>query len=373
MSATPQFIVGAEGLDLYAAGVLGNKFPWFQTNATYQGQVVAGAGVFGGNGLSFAVAAANQSGMEYQFPSTMQVMKNQVAAGGKGAFGVCGWVKIGTPVATGTDILLALGSSANPAAALPLLGLNNATASGLSLVLPSTTANLVSAPHLLAINPNSALWVGVYFSYTPNANGTLTGTLCLSGSGIYQDVPITFSTDIFTAGQLCNRLRFYSGVVAPWTLDDMIIHAVSNADTLWPAPTTLNPEVIPQYLPRQISLATATGPGSKADMTPSGSEPNWQSATDQTGANSVIATAINQTDTYKWSTTATDIKAVVYRGQSEKYSQLSAVQLVGATQSTMGLTEAGPNDFIGISENDGAAQWTATSVAAAEFGQTSHN
>lgn len=371
MSATPQFIVGAEGLDIYQPGVLGNKFPWFQTNATYAGQIAAGAGAFSGNGLSFAAAAANQSGMEYQFPSTMQVMRNLATAGGKGAFGVCGWIEVGTPLTSGVETLLAMGTAAASGEALPILGLSFQSTTGLSLVLPSTLANLATAPHLLSIQPNSFFWIGVYFTYAPT--GVLTGTLCLQGSAMFQDMAITFPTDIFVAGQIVNRLKFYSSTIAPWTLDDFIIHSVSSADANWPAPATLNPEVLPQFLPRQITLGTATGNGSKTQMTPSGSEPNWQSATDPTGANSVIADGINETDTYKWTTTATDIKAVIYRGQSAKYTQLSAVQLAGGVQSLMGVLAAGPNEFIGISENDGTSPWTASTYGAAEFGQISHN
>jgi hypothetical protein len=254
---------------------------------------------------------------------------------------------------------------------LPLLGLSNSVAGGLNLVLPSTTANLTNAPHLLSISPSSYVWVGVYFSYKPT--GLLTATMCLSGGVIFKDLPVTWSTDIFSAGQVANRLKFYSAVTAPWQLDDLIIHAVSSADANWPAPASLNPEVLPQYTPRQISVAVATGNGTVDQMTPSGTEPNYQSATDPTGNNSVVANAINQTDRYTWSTSAADIKAVVYRGASSRYSQLSAVQAVGGVQTTMPVTLSGPNEFIGISENDGTALWTAASIGAAEFGQTSHN
>lgn len=373
MSATPQFIAGGEGLDIYPAGVLGNTFPWYQTNAAFQGQIVAGAGAFGGNGLSFAASASNVSGMEYQFPSTMQIMRSLATAGGSGAFGVCGWIEIGAPAVQGvTDILLALGPSVAESEDIPILGLTSSAAAGLNLVLPSTTANLTTNPHLLAVTPNNFLWIGVYFSYKPT--GVLTATLCLAGQAIFQDVSVTFATDIFQAGQLINRLKFYSAVTAPWTIDDFIVHAVSSADAIWPAPTTLSPELIAQFTPREFTLATVVGNGSTDQMTPSGSEPNYQSATDPTGANQVIATTINQTDLYTFSTTADDIKGVIYRGQSTKYTQLSAVQQPsGGTQSVMGVTSAGPNEFIGISENDGTNPWTDASFAAAGLGQISHN
>jgi hypothetical protein len=371
MSATAQFVVAAEGMDDYAAGAIGNVFPWFQTNSAAAGQIVADAGAFGTNALSFTAGAVNQSGMELQFPSTMQVLRNQSAAGGTGAFGVSCWIEIGTPVVSNdTDILLAIGPSSAESEALPILGLTNSSGSGLSLVLPSTTANLTTSPHLLSVSPNTYVWIGVYFSYKPT--GVLTATMCLAGSGIFQDVSVTFSTDIFSAGQLINRLKFYQAVTGPWSVDDVCVQAVSSADAIWPAPSSLAPELIPQWTPRQISFATATGNGSVDQMTPSGSEPNYQSATDQTGANYVTATAINQVDVYTFSTAASDIKAVIYRGASTKYNNLSAVQNVSGTTSVMGVTEAGPNEFIGISENDGTNAWTDASIAAAGFGQTSH-
>jgi hypothetical protein len=372
MSATPEFVAHAEGLDIYSVGAIGNAFPWFETNSTYQGQIVAGAGAFGGNALSFAASGANASGQELQFPSTMQLMRSLATAGGSGAFGVSAWIEIGNPVVTGNiDTLLALGTSQASGEVFPILGLTNSGTAGLNLVLPSTMASLSTSPHLLALTPNNYLWVGIYFSYKPT--GVLTATLCLAGSAIFEDVTVTFATDVFTAGQIVNRLKFYSATTASWTIDDIIIQAVSSADAIWPAPTTLAPELIPQFSPREISLATATGNGPVDQMTPSGSESNYQSATDPTGANSVIATAINQTDLYTFSTQATDIKGVVYRGASPKYNNLSAVQYVGSTQTTMGVTSSGPNEFIGVSENDGTNPWTAASFAAAAFGQTSHN
>jgi hypothetical protein len=371
MSVAAEFIAGAEGLDIYPAGAIGNAFPWFQTSTTYQGQITQNVGAFNGNALAFAAAAQNQSGMEYQFASTMQVLRSLAAAGGSGAFGFCGWIEIGTPVANGTDVLVALGSAAAAGSALPLLGLNHSATTGLNLVLPSTTASLTNAPHYLAVQPGEYVWVGVYFSYAPT--GMLKATLCLAGSPIFKDVPVTFGADVFSAVQIANRLKFYSAVAAPWQLDDLIVHAVSSADAAWPAPATLGPELIAQFTPRQISLATAVGNGAVTQFTASGNQPNWQSATDPTGANSVVSTAINQTDRYKWTTSATDIKAVIYRGASDKYTQLTAVQAVGGVQADMGVAMSGPNEFIGISEGDGSAAWTADSFRAAEFGQASHN
>jgi hypothetical protein len=372
MSTTSQFIAGAEGLDIYPAGAIGNVFPWYQTNATYQGTIKAGAGPFAGNALAFAAASLNASGQELQFNSTMQVMKNIAAAsGGSGAFGVCGWINVGAPVANGTDTLLGIGSSVSATPVIPLLGLTNSSTGGLNLVLPSSVSSLTSAPHLLAITPNTQYWVGVYFAYKQNAG--MTATLCLSGTPVFTDVPITWTSDVFSAGQIANRLKFFSATTAPWQIDDVIIQAVSAADTgLWPT-GTVTPETIPQFSPRQISLATVTGNGTLNQWSASGSQPNYQSATDPSGANSVIATAVNLTDRYVWNTQASDVKAVVYRGQSSRYGQISPVQFANGQQAVMSTTLAAPSEFIGISESDGTNPWTATSINAAEFGQVSHN
>jgi hypothetical protein len=370
MSATAQFIVGVEGFDIYPAGALGNAYPWYTPNSTYQGNITSGSGAFGGNALSFNAGPANASGLEYQFPSTMQVMRALSSAGGSGAFGLAGWINVGTPSANGTEVLLALSSSATPAAALPLLLLTNSVSAGLNLALPASATGTATANGLLSVQSGSFVWVGVYFSYSPT--GKLLVTLCLNGTPIFTDQAITFSADVFTGGKVCDRLKFYQSTLASWSLDDLVIHAVSSADAAWDAPASINPEILPHMSPRQVTLAQATGNGSYAQMTPSGSEPNYQSATDSTGANSVTATAINQVDTYKWQTTATDIKAVVYRGQSAKYGQLNAVQNVGGALTAMPVQSAGPNEFIGISENDGSNAWSASSITAAEFGQTAH-
>jgi hypothetical protein len=371
MSSTPQFIAGAEGLDIYPAGAIGNVFPWYQTNATYQGTIKAGAGAFAGNALSFAAASLNASGQEMQFSSTMQVMKNLASAGGSGAFGVCGWINVGAPVANGTDTLLGLGTSMSGTPVIPLLGLTNSSNGGLNLVLPSSVSSLTTNPHLLAITPNTQYWIGVYFAYKPN--GLLTATLCLSGTPVFTDVALTWTSDVFTAGQIANRLKFFAATTAPWQIDDVIIQAVSSADTaLWPS-GTITPETIPQFSPRQISLATVTGNGTLNQWEASGSQPNYQSATDPTGANSVIATGINLTDRYVWTTEANDVKAVVYRGQSTRYGQISPVQFTNGQQTRMPAALSGPSEFIAFSENDGTSPWTASSINSAEFGQISHN
>ncbi len=370
MTAAPQFLAGAEGFDIYAAGVIGAAFPWYVDNASFAGAITASVGAFGGNALKFAVAASNTAGMEYQFPSTMQVMRSLGTAGGSGAFGVCGWISLGTATGTvATDILMAIGTSALSTELYPLIGQSYSVASGLQLVFPSTVVNLTTTPNVFAVTPNTYYWVGVYFSYSPT--GVMKMTVTINGATVFTDLTITWAADQFVAGQIVNRLKLYSGVVASWMIDDMIIQAVSSADTLYPGGTP-TPETIPQFSPRQISLATATGNGTVNQWAASGAEPNWQSATDPTGVNYVVASAANQSDRYKWTTSASDIKAVIYKGKSNRYAQVSPVSYNGTTQTTMATTN-GPSEFIGISENDGTNLWTAASIGSGEFGQISHN
>jgi hypothetical protein len=368
MTAAPQFLAAAEGFDKYTTGALGSNWPWATTNTAYQGTVTASAGAFTGNALAFPTAAANTSGMTYQFPSTMQFMRSLAAVGGSGAFGVSGWVSLGASAAQGTNTLLGLGSANAGAAVFALLGQTYSSGGGLALVFPSTTVNLTTAPYSFAVTPNTYYWVGLYFAYKPT--GALTATYCVNGVPIFTDVTVAFASDIFTAGNIANQLKLYAGPVGTWTLDDLIVQNVSSADALWPG--TATPETIPQFSPRHITMATITGNGTLNQWVASGSEPNYQSVTDPTGANSVTANAVSLTDRYKWSTSAVDIKGVVYRGASTRYANISPVQLVGSTQTVMN-TNTGASEYIGVSENDGTNLWTAASIAAGEFGQTSHS
>lgn len=155
----------------------------------------------------------------------------------------------------------------------------------------------------------------------------------------------------------------------------MVIQAVSGADSTWPLGAGVNPtpETLPGISARRIYALTATANGSLVQMTPSGAEPNWQSATDKTGANFVTATAVGQTDTYKWTApTMSDIRAVSIRGNSNRYQNLngSFKTSAGGTLTQM-TTNNGPSVYIGIAETDGTNAWTTASINAGEFGQTS--
>jgi hypothetical protein len=86
-----QFIASAEGFDIYPSGTLAANYPWFVTNSAIAGQINLSAGAFGGAALTFPVSGAPTSltsGFEYQFPSTMQIIRGNTTTAGKGAFAI---------------------------------------------------------------------------------------------------------------------------------------------------------------------------------------------------------------------------------------------------------------------------------------------
>ncbi len=368
MTYPSQFVAHAEGLDVYPAGVIGNAYPWFQTAPQYQGTLGATAGSFNTNGLVFGTQVNNASGMELQFPSTVQLQRSTSAPGGSWIIGVSAWFNVGTPSAIGSDTLLALGTSASGREAYPILGISNSAGNGLSLEFPTVFTVLAQNPRQFSIGPNVWSWVGVYLAYTPG--GGLTATYCLNGGVLFQDIPVAWNVDLFAPGQIANRLKFYSAVTAGWTVDDVIIQAVSGADLIWPGVAT--PESIPFFSPRQISLAQAVANGPVDEFIPTNGEPNYLAATDRTGVNTVTSISNTGLDLYQFNTNLADIKALVYRGNSTDYKNLSAVQNVNGVTGAMPLNTGGGTEFIGISENDGANQWVVSSFDSASFGQLTH-
>jgi len=376
--AAPQFIVGADGFDRYAAGTLSPVWPWQQINANNQLAIVGGQSVFSSNALGIPAYSTNTCGWAFQVPTTLSFLRNKSIAGGSGAFGWCGYVQIGNIATAGTDLLLAMSSASNVGATVPLLGQTYSTAHGLNLAFPTQVAGIGSTnnPLLYAVNPNTWYWVGVYFSYQPT--GKLTATYCINGKPIWTDVTVTWLTDILAAGQFLNTLKVYNGTLAEWYMDDMILHAVSSADANWPAPTPLLPEVLPQFLPRQITLAQAVATLSNNGFVSMTGEADYAAVSDLTGVNSVAfletATAAAGSEVYTWNAQPhPNVNAVVYRAVASNPSAIAAVQSVGGVQTNMTDTTVGGSatgGVAGVSENDGTNYWTQASIAAAGFGQT---
>lgn len=376
-----QFIAAAEGFDIYPSGSLSANYPWFVTNSAIGGQINLSAGAFGTAALTFPSSGAPSSltsGFEYQFPSTMQMTRGSTTLNGKGAFAINFWLNVNS-MNPGSGTLLALGTAGVPGSWYPLLNISNTASGGTNLQFLTNINSPTSAPYNFNIQLNTYYWIQLQFSYysttSSASSAVLTVSYTINGTTLQQDIPVTWSADVFTVGQFANRLKFFASNFISYFMDDLVIQAVSGADTTWPlaSGTWPTPETVPAISARRIYAIPATGNGSVTQWTPSGSEPNWQSATDSTGANYVTATDVGQTDTYKWNApAASDIRAVVMRGNSNRYQNI-----VGAfkTSSTSGITPMntanGPSRYIAIAETDGSNPWTTASINAGEFGQTS--
>lgn len=379
--AVAQFLAGAEGFDIYPTGNIAASYPWFVTDATRQGQINTSAGAFGGSALTFPMTGLSgtlASGFEYQFPTSMVMTRGNTAAGGKGAFSINGWLNIGS-MTTGSGTLIGLGTSSASGVVYPLLNVMQSSSAGTNLQFITNINSPTSAPYNFNIQLNTYYWVSLQFAYystsASQSSAVLQATYTINGTTVQQDIPVTWGGDVFTIAQLANRIKFYSSNFITWYMDDMVIQAVSNADLNWPLSGGVNPtpETLPQITARRIYTATASSNGSLSQWTPSGAEPNWQSATDSSGANYVTATDVALTDTYKWSApSVADVRGVVVRGGSNRYQNVtgSFKTSSGATLTQM-PTSNGPSRFIGIAENDGTNAWTQASIAAGEFGQTS--
>lgn len=379
--AVAQFIAAAEGFDIYGSGALPGNYPWFVTNAAQQGQINASAGAFGGAALTFPSSGAGASlvsGFEYQFPSTMGMIRGNTANGGKGAFAINGWLNVNT-MSVGSGTLLGLGVAGVPGVVYPLLNISDTTSGGINLQFVTNINSPTSSPYNFNIQLNTYYWVQLQFAYySPSSTASaavLTASYSINGTALQTDLPITWSADQFTTGQIANRLKFYASNFISYFWDDLVIQAVSNADANWPLGAGVNPtpEANPAMSARRIYAMTANANGSLTQMTPSGAEPNWQSAADSTGANYVTATAAGQTDTYKYTApTVGDVRAVTIRGNSNRYQNLNgSFKTSSGGALTQMTTNNGPSRYIGIAETDGTNAWTTASITAAEFGQTS--
>ncbi len=368
MATTPQYLAGIEGFDAYVSGAFSSSnYPWTVYNTTYTGSISGTTGAFGTNSLAFAVNSANGSGLCYQFPSTMSPIKAGTVSQ---VFSWNGWISVGSTSNVATDTLLALCSSSTPSSGgFAILGLSYSSTTGLNLLFPSTLAAITTSPYTYAIAPNTYYWVSIIISIVP---GTVTATYAIGGTNFQTAVGITWPADYFTTGQIANMIRFCSPRVATVNYDDMVVQAVSSSDSSWPG-GTISPSTIPQFQPQKVTNAIPVSNGSIIQWSASGSEPNYQSATDITGANTVLATATSETDLYNWTAVGvTNVKALCYRGNSTRYGNITPQKYVSSVQSAFQTVTFAPSRFVALSENDGTNAWTAASIAAASFGQESH-
>jgi hypothetical protein len=374
------FVAAVEGFDIYPNGTLPANYPWFITDSTKAAQINLTAGAFGGAALTFPTTGAGStlsSGTEYQFPSTMRMIRG-TTNGNMGVFSVNMWLNINT-MTTGSGTLLSMGTAGIPGSIMPLLNVSQSSSAGVNLQFVTNVNSPTSSPFNFNVQLNTYYWIQLQYAYYSTGaaatTGVLLGSFSVNGTSFLTDQPITWSADVFAAGQVMNRMKFGASNFISYFIDDMVIQAVSNSDANWPLGAGVNPtpESIPAMSARRVFVGTATANGSLTQLTPSGSEPNWQSATDPTGDNFVTATAAGQTDTYKWTAPAlSDVRAVVVKGNSNRYSNLQGSFKTSSGGSLVQMnTNFGPSRYVSISENDGANAWTQTSIEAGEFGETS--
>jgi hypothetical protein len=192
---------------------------------------------------------------------------------------------------------------------------------------------------------------------------------------VQSNVALTWGANNFSAGQFANRLKFYVSTNVDWKIDDLCLRTVSGADSNYDGTVPPAVDDINALTPRRIYVFDPVANGDTTQWTASdGTTPNYQAATDPTGAKYVVANAAGLTDLYKFQApagaTPTGITAVSYRGSSTKSGLIQPVKKVGSTTSNV-KTNSGPNRFIGFSETDGTSAWTEASIEAAAFGQTS--
>lgn len=376
-----QFIAAAEGFDIYPSGTISANYPWFVTNSAIAGQINASAGAFGNSALTFPVSGAPSSltsGFEYQFPSTMQITRGNTTPSGKGSFAFNFWLNVNS-MNPGSGTLLALGTAGVPGAWYPLLNISNSASGGTNLQFITNVNSPTSSPYNFNIQLNTYYWIQLQFSYysttSTASSAVMQATYTVNGAVLQQDIPVTWSADNFTSGQIANRLKFFASNFVSYFIDDLVPQNVSGADTVWPlgAGVWPTPETVPAISARRIYAVPATANGSVTQWTPSGAEPNWQSATDTTGANYVTANATGLTDTYKWNVPAvSDVRAVVIRGNSNRYQNIEGSFKTSSSSGITQMTTAnGPSRYVAVSETDGTNPWTTTSLNAGEFGQTS--
>lgn len=380
-----EYLAGAEGFDIYNPGattISNYGFPWKVLNSTLAPTIINGQGAFGGNAFSLPMTGAPTAmtaGTALQFNSTMTPTRGNLNVGGSGVFAVNFWLYV-NKMNTTSGTLLGLGTSANSAVSLPLLNISNSSTAGLNLQFVTNVNSPTSTPYNFSIQLQTWYWVTVSFAYYSTSSSVSTGTFVTSasvnGMPLVTDRLMTWSTDVFSAGQIANYIQFYGSSNIQYLVDDFIVQSVSSADVIWPALTNNpTPETIPNLPARRIWAIQASDVGSNTNWIPSGTEPNYESATDPSGQNFITATDTGLVDTYVWECPAVNnINAVVVKGNSNRYQNVSGVSCdtFGSQPNTMGMTYNGASSFVSISENDSTGtQWSSYSINNGEFGLTS--
>lgn len=368
--ATDAFIKAGQGFDIYGAGALANNYPWSVYSNTGAANIVAGNGVYGGKSLELTgTSTTNANPLDLAFPSTGKLQR---VTGQSGIITVNTWLSVATAISGLTaQSILGLGSSASQGYSYPIVGIT--TSSGASnLVFPTVFNQLNNAPFLFPISLASYYFLSLRFAWY---NSNIFATYYINNVQVLSQ-QLTWTGDNFAGSFLVDRLKFYGASTMRTDFDDLVIQSTSNNDTDWPI-TSGNPATnsIPLVPPTQIYNVTATGNGDTDQWTTSdnGVTPNWQAATDATGAKYVKASDVNQTDLYTWSAPAgiAGVLGVVYTASSAQALNILPAYKAGSTTGAFHRVQSGASRVIGISENDGTNPWTSASINAAQFGQES--
>jgi len=366
-----------EGFDLYTAGVISStNYPWYVSSAPLAGVITAGGGVFGGNSMNFSGGpGTSASGFERAIPSVARLYNDGAGslAASRSLWGFGFWFNA-TRMVNGSNMLLGLGTSAVAGNAYQFFGYQQVSGAP-SLVFPSNITSPLSSPYLYPIVADAWYWVDIMFAINAFNANTWRATYLVDSNVVQSDVALTWGSNNFASGNLANRLKFYVASNIDYKIDDLVIRTANGSDADWVGST---PPVLADInaLPaRRIYSFPATANGSVNQWASSdGTTPNYQAATDPTGAKYVVADSAGLQDLYKWNapggTTPTGITAISYRGASTKSALIQPIKKVGSTISNMKV-DSGPNRFFAVSENDGTNPWTQASIEAAEFGQQS--
>lgn len=359
----PKFIVGEDGFDIHPTGAVQSVYPWLN-GAIANGPVIATGGVFGGNQLSFPNnGQGNAVKLAYLFDTTIRMLRANTNSNGSGLFSLSFWFKPGTDLTAAVPII----GFGNVSGQYNLMGYSNA-GNGV-LIFPSDLNNINNAPVTFNLTNSDPVWITLTFAFwAPNR---IVATYAINTYKRKTNYQLTWSTDVLGATGLLDRVVFYQGSYN-YSLDDVIVQAVSGADSNWPVvgAATPNPGDIGILNPRQITKRVINANGAINTWEPS-TAPNYTAAT-TAGQYVETDSDTNGVDLYGLAAGAvTGVDAVVIKGDITGAAGL--VQAIQSPSASIGgianiNTHRGTNGFVAVAETDGVNPWTAASINAAQFG-----
>lgn len=374
--AAKTYMKAAEGFDIYLNGPIATSdYPWTVVDATRTATITPDAGAFpGAKALAFTGGTTSAvPGLQYSFPTELRAGYNTALATDRGVVGIGFWFNMNQMNSAVTSWLLQLGSSTQ-AGVYNLFGVTAAAVGSASMIFATNMNTPATAPVTYPIIANAYYWVDIRFAIdstarTWNYEYRVNDVVIASGTA-------TWTSVLIAAGNKMDRLGLLATQYLQWKMDDLVVRSACAADADWAGST---PTVVADISPmtsRRITIAAPVSNGTVNQWTSSNpGVPNYQAATDPTGAMYVSSTDIDQTDLYKFAAQGaapSDISGVIYRGASPKLGSINP-QFKGTSgvQTDMSPQSSGASRFVAVSESNEGVKWTAASIAAAEFGQKS--